>query len=83
MLSTLFLGVGLGQDRDCSQRAEVIVMRGFRAGVGMAVGAGLGLVFGLLLFDGWWVGPMIGVGLGLVVGAVVDLQSGSGADQDD
>lgn len=58
-------------------------MRGFRAGVGMTVGAGLGLVFGLLLFDGWWVGPMIGVGLGLVVGAVVDLQSGSGADEDD
>lgn len=45
----------------------------------MAIGAGLGLVFGLLLFDGWWIGPMVGVGLGLVVGTVVDLRSGPGS----
>lgn len=44
---------------------------------------GWGLMFGLLLFDGWWIGPMVGVGVGLVAGAVVDLQSGSEADEDD
>jgi uncharacterized membrane protein len=47
-------------------------MRGLGTGVGIALGAALGLLFGQLLFDEWWWGPMIGVALGLVAGAVVD-----------
>lgn len=48
-------------------------MKGARTGVGLVFGAALGLVFGLMLFDNWWMGPMIGVALGLIVGAVADL----------
>lgn len=48
-------------------------MRGTRTGVGIVFGAGLGLVFGQMLFEGWWIGPMIGVVAGLVIGAIVDL----------
>jgi len=48
-------------------------MRGARTGVGIVFGAGLGLLFGQMLFDGWWLGPMIGVAAGLVIGAVADL----------
>ena len=48
-------------------------MKGARTGVGLVFGAALGLVFGLMLFDNWWMGPMIGVALGLITGAVADL----------
>lgn len=48
-------------------------MRGARTGVGIVFGAALGLLFGQMLFDGWWLGPMIGVTAGLVIGAVADL----------
>jgi hypothetical protein len=43
-------------------------MEGFRAGVGMSLGAGLGLLFGLMFFANWWIGPVIVVALGLLVG---------------
>jgi purine-cytosine permease-like protein len=43
----------------------------------MALGAGLGMVFGLIGFDDWWLGPLIGVAVGLIVGAIMDSQ-GSG-----
>ena len=50
--------------------------RGMLAGSGMAIGAAIGMIIGLLL----WVDflPMVGVGVvaGLVVGAIVDLQRG-------
>ena len=48
-------------------------MRGARTGVGLVFGAAIGLVFGQMLFDGWWVGPMIGVVAGLMIGALADL----------
>ena len=48
-------------------------MRGTRTGIGIVFGAGLGLLFGQMLFDGWWIGPTIGVAAGLVIGAVSDL----------
>lgn len=41
-------------------------------GTGIALGAGLGIVFGLLLLPTWWWGPLIGAVAGLLVGAVVD-----------
>lgn len=48
-------------------------MRGARTRVGIIFGAALGLLFGPMLFDGWWIGPTIGVAAGLVIGAVTDL----------
>ena len=48
-------------------------MKGARTGIGLVFGAALGLVFGLMLFDDWWLGPMIGVVAGLIIGAVGDL----------
>lgn len=48
-------------------------MKGARTGVGLVLGAALGLVFGLMLFDSWWLGPMIGVAAGLIIGAIADL----------
>jgi hypothetical protein len=56
-------------------------MEGFRAGVGMSIGAGLGLVLGLLFFSNWWLGPVIGVALGLLVGAFMDLPKSPKRDQ--
>jgi hypothetical protein len=34
----------------------------------VAVGAGLGLPFGLMLLDAWWIGPLIGVIVGSLIG---------------
>lgn len=52
-------------------------MRGFRAGLGMAIGAAIGLLFSLLVFPTWWA-PVAGVSIGLLIGAVVDLQTPRG-----
>jgi uncharacterized membrane protein len=57
--------------------SEVTMMRGYRAGLGMTVGAALGLLFGLLIFNSWWA-PVAGVSIGLLIGAVIDLQSPRG-----
>ncbi len=48
--------------------------RGMLAGSGMAIGAAMGLLFGLLLSADFV--PMVGLGVvaGLIVGAIVDLQ---------
>lgn len=48
-------------------------MKGVRTGVGIVFGAALGMVFGQMLFDSWWLGPMIGVAAGLIIGAIADL----------
>jgi len=53
------------------------MMRGYRAGVGMAIGAALGTIFSLLVIESWWA-PVAGVSIGLLVGAVVDLQKPKG-----
>jgi len=54
-------------------------MKGARTGVGIVFGAALGLLFGQLLFDGWWIGPMVGVAAGLIIGAITDLGRPAGA----
>ncbi len=48
--------------------------RGMLVGSGMAIGAAIGMLFGLLLSVDFL--PMVGLGVvaGLVVGAIVDLQ---------
>lgn len=48
----------------------------FYRGRGMAIGAGLGLIMGLLMFDQIAVGLVLGVAAGLGIGSMVDLQAG-------
>ena len=48
-------------------------MKGLRTGIGIVLGAAVGLLFGQMFFDSWWLGPMIGVAAGLIIGAVADL----------
>ena len=52
-------------------------MRGYRAGLGMVIGAALGMMFSLLIFETWWA-PVAGVSIGLLVGAIIDLQAPRG-----
>jgi len=42
------------------------------AGAGLVIGAGMGMIFGLLLFEDLSWGSGMGAGLGLVFGATVD-----------
>jgi len=44
----------------------------YYAGAGLAIGAGVGMIFGLLLFENLALGSAIGAGVGLVVGAAID-----------
>lgn len=44
-------------------------------GSGMAIGAGLGLIFGMLLFDKIALGLVLGVAIGLGIGSIVDMQA--------
>lgn len=57
-------------------------MKGTRTGLGIVFGAALGLLFGQMLLDSWWLGPMIGVAAGLIIGAVADLQQRPGDKPD-
>jgi uncharacterized membrane protein len=43
------------------------------AGGGMSLGAAFGILFGMLLFDNPWYGPIIGAALGLMIGAAFEL----------
>lgn len=44
-------------------------------GSGMAIGAALGLIFGMLLFDKIALGLVFGAAIGLVIGSIVDMQA--------
>lgn len=50
-------------------------VKGAWTGTGIALGAALGILVGLLLFDDWWLGPVIGAVVGLLVGAIADAQT--------
>ncbi len=67
----------IARDDDQGMNPEVTTMRGYRAGLGMAIGAAFGLIFGLLVFNSWWA-PAAGVSIGLLIGAVIDLQTPRG-----
>lgn len=41
-------------------------------GLGISIGAGLGLILGLLLFENFILGVGIGVAVGLILGAGID-----------
>lgn len=44
------------------------------AGAGIPIGAALGFIFGMLLFDNLIFGAGIGAALGLIIGASIDAQ---------
>jgi hypothetical protein len=44
----------------------------------MAIGAGLGLLFGMMLLDSAITGPLAGVGIGAVIGVIWEAQNRQG-----
>jgi len=46
----------------------------YYVGSGLAIGAGVGMIFGLLLFENLALGCVIGAAVGLVMGAAIDAQ---------
>lgn len=56
-------------------------MKGAWTGTGIALGAALGIIGGLLLLENWFFGPVIGAAVGLLIGAIVDAQSGGSEEQ--
>jgi uncharacterized membrane protein len=46
----------------------------YYAGSGLAIGAAIGMIFGLLLFENLAWGCVIGAAVGLVMGAAIDAQ---------
>jgi len=55
----------------------------YYAGSGLAIGAAIGMIFGLLLFENLAWGCVIGTAVGLVVGAAIDAQGHRETDSDD
>lgn len=59
------------------ERQSKSVRRVVDLGSGMAVGAALGLLFGLMLMPNTFWGGLAGVAVGLVIGAIVDMRRGA------
>jgi len=55
-----------------SSKGENSRKTAYYAGGGMGVGAAIGMIFGLLLFENLAWGCVIGAGVGLVMGAAID-----------
>lgn len=55
----------------------------YYAGPGLAIGAAIGMIFGLLLFENLALGPAIGAAVGLVMGAAIDAQERRETESDD
>lgn len=53
------------------------------AGSGLAIGAAIGIMFGLMLFEKQAMGCVIGAALGLVIGASIDAQKSHYPDIDE
>jgi uncharacterized membrane protein len=44
----------------------------YYAGAGLAIGAAIGMIFGLMLFENLALGYVIGAAVGLIMGAAID-----------
>lgn len=53
------------------------------AGAGLAIGAAIGMIFGLMLLENLALGSFIGTAVGLVMGAAIDAQRRHEADSDE
>jgi uncharacterized membrane protein len=56
-------------DNDKRHRSKLYAF----AGGGMFLGAAFGIIFGMLLFDNPWYGPILGAVLGLIIGAGIEI----------
>lgn len=65
-----------------SSRSEKSQKTAYYAGAGLAIGAAVGMIFGLLLFENLAMGSAIGAGVGLVMGAAIDAQMRDKTDSD-
>ena len=55
-----------------SSKGENSRKTAYYAGSGLAIGAAIGMIFGLMLFDNQALGIAVGAALGLVMGAAID-----------
>lgn len=55
----------------------------YYAGSGLAIGAAVGMIFGLMLFENLAWGCVIGAAVGLVSGAAIDAQRHHKTDSDE
>jgi len=55
----------------------------YYAGSGLAIGAAIGMIFGLLLFENLAWGCVIGSALGLLIGAAIDALGSRETDTND
>ncbi len=53
------------------------------AGAGLAIGAAIGMIFGLMLLENLALGCAIGAAVGLVMGALIDAQGHYETDSDE
>lgn len=68
--------------KQSGSRTEKSQRTAYHAGAGLAIGAAVGMIFGLLLFENLAMGSAIGAGVGLVMGAAVDAQMRDKTDSD-
>lgn len=59
-----------------SSKGENFRKTAYYAGSGLAIGAAIGMIFGLMLFENLAWGCAIGAAVGLVMGAAIDAQGG-------
>jgi len=57
-----------------SSKGEISHKTVYYAGSGLAIGAAIGMIFGLMLFENLAWGCVIGAAVGLVMGAAIDAQ---------
>ena len=55
----------------------------YTTGTGLAIGAAIGMIFGLMLFENLAWGCVIGAALGLLIGAAIDSQGRRKIDSDE
>jgi len=55
----------------------------YYAGAGLTIGAAIGMIFGLMLFENLALGSAIGAAVGLVMGAAIDAQRHHETDSDE
>ena len=63
-----------------SSKGEDSHKTAYYAGAGLAIGAAIGMIFGLLLFENLAWGCVIGCAVGLIMGAAIDALRGREAD---
>lgn len=61
--------------KENSSKKESATIKYHYAGAGLAIGSGIGSIFGMLLFENLAMGAGFGAAMGLIVGAAIDSQT--------